>query len=123
MKKDFQTNKIERLLKAQGQQFNFVRKGKNEFGETDNTDLPQISTLVGVYHEQNSYISLSESEASVIPSKPIPMILTTYQRYKNTLVLPDDKVSINGRNFKVTGITNIQEGNYGIDISLEVYNE
>lgn len=119
MKPAFEANKIKRCVNTVGTLFDFNRKAKNLFGEFDN-DAVQIISLKGVYHQQSSHISVSESTGTRTKSKPIPMILTTWELFEAEPILLDDTVVLNDKKYLVNGVTNIQEGNYGADISLEV---
>lgn len=120
MKPSFEENKLRRLIKTHGTQFNFTRKEKNQFGEVDETALLTVNKIYGVYHEQNSYVSVSHATGTRSQSKPIPMVLTLWKEVVANPVKIDDLVCHNNLNYRVSGITNIQEGNYGADISLEL---
>lgn len=118
MKISFERNKIKRLINYFGQSLNFKRKGKNEFGE-ETEDITEI-TINGVYHELSSHVSVSEGNATRTQSKPTPMVLTLYEEFNTNPILLDDTLFVNKKLYRVTGATNIQEGNYGVDISLEL---
>lgn len=120
MKTSFEENKLKRLINTQGQFFVFKRYGENDFGEYDpDTPIAEIE-VKGVYHETTSYVSVTESTATRSQTKPVPMVLTLWKSIENNPVKLDDKVEYNGKEYRVTGVTNIQERNYGADISLEV---
>lgn len=120
MHAQFSKQKIRRLVKTQGVQFNFVRREKNDYGEIDDTSMPQILTLQGVYHEQSSYVSVTSSDATRTQTKKTPMILTVYDDFEASPVMLDDEMEFNGKQFRVTGVVNVNEENFAIDISLEV---
>lgn len=123
MKPSFEIYKIERNIKLNGSHYNFFRRSKNEYGEY-NKDYDITIELDGLYHEEISHITIDTNNATRIETtsrKTLrPYILTTFSRYIQSTVLIDDVVNVNGINYVVTGITNIQEKNFGIDISLEV---
>ncbi len=126
MNANFEINKIRRLINAKGEEFCFKRQNKNEFGETDTSSEPFLIYLRGIYHEETSYIRISEQDASRIQSKPKPMILTLWQSVaceNEELVKIDDIVIVSNKSYKVTGIKNISQGNFGADISLELINK
>lgn len=113
----FEAYKIQRELKRAGKEYVFKRAKLNVFKEpTDEKE--DAGSLLGIYHEQSSNISITTGDTTQIRSKKIPMILCLYQ---DALFLKvDDTVKINNKTYKVTGIVNIQEWNIISDISLEV---
>lgn len=112
----FLRNKVNRLLKSDGQEFTFQIATVDEYNQPTLSD--NYITLIGVYHEKNSFITLSTTDAARVERKKSPMILTMME---NTTGLTQGSViSINDVNYKVAGILDIQ--NYGVvaDISLEM---
>lgn len=115
----FEAYKIKRELKRSGIDYEFIRSGKNDFGEpTDG--LETVGKLRGLYHEQNSTIQVTAGDTTKTRTKKIPMILCLYEDTASLRLQVDDIVKINAKTFKVTGVTNIQEWNLISDISLEV---
>lgn len=114
--KEFQLNKVKRLLKTQGQEFLFDRYKVNDFNEpTDETDS-QIKVF-GVYHETVNYQQKAATDGSVIQSKASPMILC---KWEDALQLrTTDKLRFNDHTYIIGGIKNIGEANIVADISLE----
>lgn len=115
----FEAYKIKRELKRSGIDYEFKRPGLNDFGEPDN-ELVTIGIIKGLYHEQNSNIQITTGDTTQVRTKKIPMILCLYDDAAFLVLQVGDLLEINGRQFKVTGITNIQEWNIISDISLEV---
>ena len=115
----FEACKIKRELKRSGIDYEFKRSGLNDFGEPDN-ELVTIGIIKGLYHEQNSNIQITTGDTTQVRTKKIPMILCLYDDAASLVLQVGDLLEINGRQFKVTGITNIQEWNIISDISLEV---
>lgn len=112
----FLKNKVSRLLNTQGKDYLFTSVAVDEYNQPiDGEPL----TIKGVYHEKNSFITLSVSDAAQVQRKKSPMILTllddTVKKLKQ-----GDKVTINGGSYKVAGVLDLQ--NYGVvaDISLEM---
>ena len=116
----FEAYKLRRELKKVGITYSFERAKLNTFKEPTN-DLEFAGELVGLYHEQNSSISISTGDTTQTRSKKTPMILCLYEDAKNLKI--GDVVKINAKTFKVTGIVNIQEWNIITDISLEVVDD
>ena len=117
--KKFEAYKIKREIKRSGIAFEFKRSKKNNFNESIK-EFEIIGNFNGLYHEQNSTISISVNDATQVRSKKIPMILCLYEDTASLALQVGDFVTINSRTFKVTGVTNIQEWNIISDISLEV---
>ena len=117
--KKFEAYKIKREIKRSGIAFEFKRSKKNNFNESIK-EFEIIGNFNGLYHEQNSTISINTNDATQVRSKKIPMILCLYEDTASLALQVGDFVTINSRTFKVTGVTNIQEWNIISDISLEV---
>lgn len=111
----FQLNKVRRLINTQGKNFQFKRRGTNEFGEPNGQT--ESVNIVGVYHETTSFLSKSATEATTIRQKPSPMILCLWEDAQK--ILHTDELSFNGKSYKVGEIKNISEANIVGDISLE----
>lgn len=116
----FEAYKLRRELKRVGTEYEFKRAKLNNFKEPTNESV-LAGKLTGLYHEQNSHVSITTSDATQTRTKKVPMILCLYEDAK-TLKL-GDTVKINSKELKVTGIVNIQEWNIIADISLEVVDD
>ena len=117
--KEFEAYKIKRELKRSGIDYEFIRMGLNDFGEPDGEPVI-IGKLKGIYHEQNSSIHITTGDTTQVRTKKIPMILCLYDDAASLVLQVGDLLEINKKQFKVTGITNIQEWSIISDISLEV---
>lgn len=118
--KQFEAYKIAREIKRSGGDYLFQRPGTNEFGEPDDS-FEDVTTVKGIYHEQNSNIQITTSDTTQIRTKKIPMILTLWESIG--LLKVGDRVKINDKEFFVEGIVNVQEWNIVADISLEVVDD
>lgn len=116
----FEAYKIRRELKKIGKEYEFKRAKLNAFKEPTKED-EFAGKLIGLYHEQNSNVSIVTGDTTQTRTKKIPMILCLYE--DATFLKIGDKVKINSKTFKVTGVTNIQEWNIIADISLEVIDD
>lgn len=116
----FEAYKIRRELKKVGVDYEFKRAKLNAFKEQTNED-ELAGKIKGLYHEQNSHVSVTTGETTRTRTKKTPMILCLYEDAKALKV--DDFVMINSKKFKVTGIVNVQEWNIIGDISLEVVDD
>lgn len=115
----FEVYKVKRELKRSGQDYKFVRPMANKFGEPSD-EQNEIGTLRGMYHEQNEHIMVSMSETTQVRTKKIPSILCLYEDAASLDLVIGDRVKINGKTMKVTGVVNIQEWSLIADVSLEV---
>ena len=119
----FEAYKLRRELKRIGKEFEFKRAKLNAFKEPT-SDEEFAGKLLGLYHEQNSYVKSSVGyEVSTggvvqVRTKKIPMILCLYDDAKFLKI--GDIVKFNSKTYKVNGVVNIQEWNIISDISLEV---
>ncbi len=119
--KQFEAYKIKRELKRSGIDYEFKRPGKNEFGES--ADDVTVGKIRGIYHEQNGSIQITSGDTTQVRTKKTPMILCLYEDAALVVLRVGDKVKINSKTFKVTGVVNIQEWNIISDISLEVIDD
>ena len=116
----FEAYKLRRELKRIGKEYEFKRAKFNDFKEPTKED-EFAGKLLGLYHEQNSNVSITTGDTTQTRTKKVPMILCLYE--DATFLKIGDKVEINSKTFKVTGIVNIQEWNIIADISLEVVDD
>lgn len=113
----FEAYKVRRELKRIGKEYEFKRAKLNDFKEPTK-DSVVAGKLTGLYHEQNSNVSITTGDTTQTRTKKVPMILCLYE--DATFLKIGDFVKINSKTFKVTGVTNVQEWNIIADISLEV---
>lgn len=116
----FELYKFKRELRRYGKTYIVYRNSVNEFKERVKGDYIQVTEITGIYHESNNYIKQNISEGSVINVKKIPMLLVESEKVNNIKI--NDMIFINDIEYRVTGITNIQNWNILSDISLEVAN-
>lgn len=116
---EFQKAKLRRVLTVQGKLYTFKRYQLNQFKEKT-TQATEVSTLKGLFHNVTSYISVQEGEATRKQRKFTPTIMTLYDDFILSPVLMGDEVEFEGKRYTVTGTENVEEGNYAVDISLEV---
>lgn len=117
----FELYKLKRELLRSGIVVAFERPMLNEFKEPSGTQ--PLGFLRALYHEQNSYVKLTEGDAARIRTKKVPMLLCLYEDVQSVGVQVDDVWLHNGKTFKVTGVTNVQEWSLVADISLEVVDD
>lgn len=122
----FEAYKLRRELKRSGKVYKIERYGVNGYGEPVKNATSKVGEFKGLYHEQNGYMQMSTTDTTQTISKKIPMIMCLYEDIDNLNLKVDDFIQIgeSGGNidfseYRIAGITNIQ--NWGIiaDISLE----
>lgn len=116
----FEAYKVRRELKRIGKEYEFERATLNQFKEPTK-DKEVVGKLKGLYHEQNSSVSISTGDTTQTRTKKVPMILCLYE--DATFLKIGDIVKINSKTLKVTGVVNIQEWNIVVDVSLEVIDD
>lgn len=113
---DFLLHRLEVQLKMRGIKYTFVRQGTDKFGQPSN-DVEEQFDIIGIYHESNSYIQSTGSDATIIRTKKSPMILCLYEDAKE--IVQGDIVTINDKMYKVSGVLDIQSYSVAADISLD----
>lgn len=116
----FEVYKIKREFKRSGKTFTVCADKKNAFGSPVDGEPKVLGTFVGMYHEENGYISISTSDATQTRTKKTPMILCLWEDISGLKFESDSYILINGKKYKVTGIVNVQEWNLIADVSLEL---
>ena len=112
----FLKSKISRMLSTNGMEYTFILMGEDEYKQPKECESV---TIKGIYHETNSFITVTASDSASVQRKKSPMILTLLDEEVKKLK-QGDKVLINSVSYKISGVLDIQ--NYGVvaDISLEV---
>lgn len=125
----FEAYKLKRELKRSGETFKIFRYSSNEYGEPIKGSINSsrcVGKLRGLYHEQNGYIQKSTMDTTQATSKKIPMIMCLFEdadkldlKIDDFIKIGDSDKNIDFSEYRIVGITNIQ--NWGIvsDISLE----
>lgn len=115
----FQTCKLRRALKIQGKEYLFKRYGANKFKEKTPVELDSIS-IKGIFHNTTSYTDIAEGASTKKQRKFTPMLMVLHEDYIVKPVLTGDVTEFMGQRYKVTGVENVEESDYAINISLEV---
>lgn len=114
---NFQINKVNRLIRLYGQNFIFKRQKLNEYNEPIKDDEEQIEVF-GVYHETNSIITQTSSEAAVLRSKVQPLIMCMNDEAEK--IKKNDLLEIKGTKYKVVDKIDLNKMGICVDVSLEV---
>lgn len=109
-------HRIEVQLKMRGIEYTFTRSKMDKFGQPIEGDEDE-SVIVGIYHESNSYIQMTGGDATVIRTRKSPMILCLFA--DGDKVKQGDRIVINEKTYKVSGVLDIQNYHVVADISLE----
>jgi hypothetical protein len=118
----FLKNKINRLIKWNGQDFVFTRKVKNQYHEiVDDTDF-EIH-IKGVFHDGGGYggmlnLELYTREGSREYDKSKPMILCLVDDNSSQIVI-DNKITIGNVDYNVVDKVDVKNLGIAYEISLE----
>lgn len=115
----FEAYKVKRELRRSGKTFTVKRYTENEFGEKC-LEPKIIGNILGLYHEQNSNIQIVNGEVTRSRTEKIPMMLCLSEDIEKLQPKVDDFITINDKDFTISGVVNIQEWSIISDISLEV---
>lgn len=115
----FEVYKVKRELKRSGRDYEFTRVEANKFGEPSGKE-EVIGTVKGLYHETSEHIAVAMGDTTQVRTKKVPSILCLYEDVAPLALVIGDRVKLNEKTMKVTGIVNIQEWNLIADVSLEV---
>lgn len=108
--------KINQFIKRWGKVYTFTKPGENKFGEP--TGEVESVNISGVYHENDGYINQTISDAGTVVSKLNTLIFCRTkdaQKVKHGM-----SVIIDGEEYRVTGIRDLEKLKLACDISLEV---
>lgn len=119
--KPFSIYAVKRLLKTQGQQFEFKRAKKNAYGEPI-PDSPKetVATVLGVYHETFVRPVISTQDGSAVRSLPQPNILCLWESVQGLDLTEGDELTIGKNSYKLHGMVDIQKLGIAVDLVLEM---
>ena len=112
-------HKVKKEICLHGKMYEFKRDILDEYKEP--TGEKKVITTCGLFHITKNYIQFvtaNSDGSNKIRSKGQPMMLVCYEDAK--YLKSEDVVKINGRNYKINHVNNIQEMNIVVDISLEL---
>lgn len=113
---DFLLHRLRVQLGMRGIKYTFSRQAADKFGQPLE-DIQEHIELKGIYHESNGYIQTTGSDATITRTKKSPMILCLYE--DGIKIKQGDLIIIEGKQYNVSGILNIQNYSIVSDISLE----
>lgn len=112
-------HKVKREICLHGTRYEFKRDILDEYKEP--TGEKKVITTCGLFHITKDYIQFvtaNSDGSNKVRGKGQPMVLVCYEDAK--YIKSEDVVKINGRNYKINHVNNIQEMNIVADISLEL---
>ena len=112
----FEQNKVSRLIRTAGVEYEFKRDSLNEFKEPTG-EAVSVAVVKGVFHQFTEHISITGADAASVQSKQVPYILALYADAKD--IKQGDYTVINGTKYLVNGVNDVMNWNIVIDISLE----
>lgn len=113
--KNAQISKVQRLIRTAGEWFEFQRPTLDQFNEPNGSET--VAKVAGLFHETSSHVSRDSTEGTVTRSKSSPMILLLYKDAGSIHI--DDFILYHEKQYRVSEMKNIAEGNFAVDISLE----
>lgn len=122
---NFQRQKIDRYLTTHGADYVFLRYPKDEYEELNRAASPHSIRLRGLFYTQNNqkgFWMLNEFDETRVRYKRYltSFIIVRYTDFAPDPVQLDDEVSLNGKLYRVTGVTDIQEDNFAVNISVDL---
>lgn len=108
--------KVVREIKTHGESYTFERSKLDDYNEPTE-EKETVATVNGLYHVTKGYVSKTVGDATTTHSKGQPMILAVYEETEN--IKEQDRVTVEGKPYKVVGRTNVGEYSILNDISLE----
>ena len=114
----FVENKIKRQIKRNGKSFEVYRAGKDKYGQP--IEPTKVLEFSGSYHEGDIFVQNTSGDSSTTQTEKAPRILCVLSDVSTLKV--NDRITINGNLFTVSGITNVNELNKIADISLDEVN-
>lgn len=112
----FLRTKVKRLIASSGVSARFVRYGTNKYDEpTDEIEFEVTAKMV--FHTSKVYVKQTIGDSSKTVTKQQPMLLCLYEDALD--LASGDIVHLNGKQYTLVGITNINELNAACDLSLE----
>lgn len=124
----FELYKLKRELRRSGSDFVFYRRAKNEFGAPVG-DPVEVLNVRGLYHETNSYKTITTSDGSLTVTEKSPMLLCAVDSLKGSNLSIGDFVDVSDNVFgdkktmKFIGVVDILDFGVIADISLEVVDD
>ena len=113
---NFLLHRLQVQLNMRGIEYVFSRQALDKFGQPIEGDDDE-NAIVGIYHESNSYIQMTGGNATVIRTRKSPMILCLFT--DGDKIKQGDRIVINEKTYKVSGVLDIQNYHVAADISLE----
>ena len=124
----FEAYKVRRELKRSGKSYEFYRTAKNDIGEPVIGLEESVGSMSCIYHELNNPIIVLMNDTTLVRNPrnttgKQSMLLCIYDDVIAMGLGIGDICKINEKDFKVSGVVNIQEWNIIADISLEVIDD
>lgn len=113
---NFLLHRLQVQLNMRGIEYVFSRQALDKFGQPLE-DVQEQVKLKGIYHESNGYIQTTGSDATITRTKKSPMILCLFA--DGDKIKQGDRIVINEKTYKVSGVLDVQNYHIAADISLE----
>ncbi len=121
----FEAYKLKRILRRSGTDFVFRRRKLNKFNEPTG-EHEDVSTIRGLYHESNSFITDTVGDAATTRTKKQPMVLCLCEDIESLDLRQGDEMRVATRSPQMTsktlryvGCVDIQSWGIIADLSFE----
>lgn len=85
-------------------------------------DYELKASINGVFHQVKTHQKKTVSNITTYSSRPQPAFMCVNDEYEKVSVEMNDLLKINGKEYRIVAVNNIQEMNVVYDFSLEVVN-
>lgn len=113
---NFEKHKLTQFIRTQGRTYTFTGSGKNQFEEP--TETSKTVEVPGVYHETQGYVTGSATDGANLKTKPDALIMCLVK--DSTGLERDMKVTIQGKDYRVVDLRDVNNLGVACDISLEL---
>lgn len=108
-------------VKRVGVVADFYKQKLDERNESTG-DFELKESINGIFHQVKSHQQKTVSNIVTYSSRPQPAFMCVDDEYKKLSVEMNDLLKINGKDYRIVAVNNIQEMNVVYDFSLEVVN-
>lgn len=113
----FEQHKIKREIVTNGDSYIVYRDIVDKYGEATGEKVV-VTMISGLFHVSKGYVTDMIDDGTHTHGKEQPMLMILFM--DSELIRSGDMILINGRQYKIVDINNIQECNVVCDLSLEV---
>lgn len=109
-------------VKRVGVVADFYKQKLDERNESTG-EYEKKESICGIFHQVKSHQQKTVSNIITYSTRPQPSFMCVDDEYKKLFVEMNDLLRINGKDYRIVAVNNIQEMNVVYDFSLEVVND